>query len=89
METSSLIFIPDISGFTTFVTQTEIQHSRHIISELIEVILNSNELGLKVSEIEGDSVLFYRAGEPPKAEEIVNQSKKMFIDFHAYLRVIE
>ncbi len=89
METSSLIFSPDISGFTAFVTQTEIQHSRHIISELIEVILNSNELGLKVSEIEGDSVLFYRAGEPPKAGEIVNQSKKMFIDFHAYLRVIE
>ena len=89
MERSSLVFIPDISGFTTFVNKVEIQHSNHIISELIQVILNSNVLNLKVSEIEGDAVLFYRVGEPPPAEELVSQSKKMFIDFHAFLKVIE
>jgi hypothetical protein len=89
MESSSLIFIPDISGFTTFVNKVEIEHSNHIISELIGVILSSNVLNLKVSEIEGDAILFYRPGEAPTAEELVSQSKKMFLDFHGFLKVIE
>jgi hypothetical protein len=70
---SSLIYILDISGFTKFVTETEIDHSTHIIEELLEIIIDSNEINLKVSEIEGDAVLFYRFGEPPTAEEIVKQ----------------
>ena len=89
MENTALIFIPDISGYTEFVTQTEIKHSNHIISELIEVILNANQIDLKVSEIEGDAVLFYRKGNPPKLEELISQVKKMFIDFHTHLRIIQ
>ena len=42
----SLIFIPDISGFTEFVNNTEVSHSRHIITELLELIINSNKMGL-------------------------------------------
>lgn len=52
------VFIPDISGFTNFVKQTEISHSKHIISELLEAIINSNILDLKVAEIEGDAFFF-------------------------------
>lgn len=89
MASGALLFIPDVSGFSKFVSETEIQHSHHIISELIEVILNANELDLTISEIEGDAVLFYRLGNPPRPEEIIRQSKRMFIDFHSYLRVIE
>jgi len=89
MENQALIFIPDISGFTKFVTETEIGHSNHIIADLIGIILGSNILGLKVSEIEGDAVLFYFRGTPPKKEEIIQQSKRMFIDFHTNLKVME
>lgn len=89
MENQALIFIPDISGFTKFVTETEIDHSNHIISDLIGIILNSNMLELKVSEIEGDAVLFYFKGTLPKKEEIIQQSKRMFIDFHTNLKAME
>jgi hypothetical protein len=89
MENQAVIFIPDISGFTKFVTETEIEHSNHIISELIEVIINSNMLKLTISEIEGDAVLFYLKGKPLRMEEIINQSKKMFIDFHTNLHEME
>ena len=89
MENFALLYIPDISGFTKFVTQTEIEHSNGIISDLIEVIIKSNISGLRVSEIEGDSVLFYLLGRPPNVEEIINQSKRTFIDFHATLKMME
>jgi len=39
MENQALIFIPDISGFTKFVTDCKIDHSNQIISNLINIIL--------------------------------------------------
>jgi hypothetical protein len=58
MENKGLLFIPDISGFTRFVNETEIGHSRLIIQELLEILINANEVGLEVSEIEGDAILY-------------------------------
>jgi len=88
-EKKALIYIPDISGFTRFVSDTEIQHSQHIIEDLLEVILQSNDLALEVSEIEGDAILFYKEGNPPKPDQISAQIKSMFINFHSYLQSIE
>ena len=49
MENFALLYIPDISGFTKFVTQTEIEHGSEIIAELIGVIIKSNISGFRVS----------------------------------------
>jgi len=53
------ILIPDISGFTKFVNETEFAAGREIIRQLLQVIINNNVLNLKISEIEGDAILFY------------------------------
>src|SRR5687767_8218682 len=85
MENKGLIFIPDISGFTRFINEMEIDHSRHIIQELLEVIINANQIGLEISEIEGDAILFYKYGEAPDLKTIYGQVEKMFCDFHKHL----
>jgi len=85
----TLLFIPDISGFTEFVHETEISHSEHIISELLEALIDANEMGLEISEIEGDAVLFYRKGIKPTAAETLAQVQRMYIKFHATLRKYE
>ena len=53
------ILIPDISGFTKFVNETEFTTGREITRQLLQVIINNNVLDLKISEIEGDAILFY------------------------------
>lgn len=83
---ATLIFIPDISGFTQFVTETEIKHSQHIIEELLEAIIDANEIGLEVSEIEGDAVLFYRTGKSPTVAELLAQVQRIYVQFHSILR---
>ena len=72
----TLIFIPDISGFTDFVNSTAIEHSRHIITELLEIIINSDILEMNVSEIEGDAILFYSFEHLPSPAAIISQAKK-------------
>jgi hypothetical protein len=89
MDTKGLLFIPDISGFTRFVTETEIDHSRRIIEELLEVVIDSNHLGLEVSEIEGDAVLFYKFGESPDLRQLSEQVERMFCAFHQRLAAYE
>jgi hypothetical protein len=87
--TPALLFVPDISGFTQFVQVTEIAHSRHIIEELLEKLIEANDLGLQVSEVEGDAILFYRFGPPPTAAAFFQQVQKMFVAYHSHLRLYE
>jgi hypothetical protein len=89
MENRGLLFIPDISGFTRFVTETEIDHSRRIIQELLEILISANEIGLEVSEIEGDAILFYKYGESPGLPVLYRQVEKMFCEFHRHLGAYE
>ncbi len=85
----SLLFIPDISGFTNFVNSTEVEHGRHVIAELLDLIIESDRLGLTVSELEGDAVLFYLDGRVPSVESLVAQARHTFTAFHAKLKEFE
>ncbi|HEY7496688.1 MAG TPA: DUF2652 domain-containing protein [Candidatus Tectomicrobia bacterium] len=85
MENRGLLFIPDISGFSRFVNAVELEHSRAIIQQLLEVLLRANDSGLQISEIEGDAILFYHFGEPVALRALYTQVEKMFRAFHQYL----
>ncbi|MEO9851976.1 MAG: DUF2652 domain-containing protein [Reichenbachiella sp.] len=89
MSHKSFFFIPDISGFTSFVKQVEIEHSQHIISELLELIIDSNELDLSVAEVEGDAIFFYHANRIHDSIEILSQVEKTYIAFHEHLKQYE
>nr|AUN35658.1 hypothetical protein [uncultured bacterium] len=56
-----------------------------IIQELLEILVSSNDIGLEISEIEGDAILFYKFGDPPSLEDIYRQVEKMFCEFHKSL----
>ncbi|MGE5810586.1 MAG: DUF2652 domain-containing protein, partial [Ignavibacteria bacterium] len=72
-------------GFTRLINEVEIDHSRLIIEELLEIIINSNSIALQISEIEGDAILFYKYGSQPDLNELYKQVEKMFIEFHKNL----
>ncbi|MFA8435359.1 MAG: DUF2652 domain-containing protein [Marinifilaceae bacterium] len=88
-QKGSFLFIPDISGFTNFVKDIEINHSQHIISELLELIIDANELDLTLAEIEGDAVFFYKYREIPSILDILNQVQKMYTNFHTHIKRYE
>jgi len=89
MDNKGLLFIPDISGFTRFVSETEIDHSKMIIQELLELLINANKINLEISEIEGDAILFYKFGNCPDLKEVYQQVENMFCEFHKHLASYE
>lgn len=82
------ILIPDISGFTNFVTQTDLTTGTIITQRLLSAIMESNTLGLHISEIEGDALLLYKYGERFAQKEILNQYEKMLFQFQTELALI-
>jgi len=85
----SLLFIPDISGFTKFVQTTEVEHSQHVISELLEVLISANTQELKLAEIEGDALFFYKEDGITSQEKLLAQIETMFTAFYGHLRLLE
>ncbi len=77
MPESATILLPDISGYTEFLTKTELVHSSHIINELLEAILAANSGEFVLSEV------------PIEADALVRQCLSMFESFHTQLKIIE
>lgn len=84
----STLFIPDITGFTKFVKSTDINHSKHIIEELINIIIDNGSEVFEVAEVEGDAVFFYKE-KKVSTEEIIRVAKKIFVAFHSHLSYYE
>lgn len=82
------ILIPDISGYTQFLTKTELSHSTHIINELLQVLADTIQDKFILAEIEGDALLTYAKGRV-SFKEIEVLCKAAFLNFHYYLKVIE
>lgn len=80
------IFIPDISGFTKFINETEIGHSQHIIAELLDLIIEETGTYFEISEIEGDAILFYRYSEQVDFDFLVSLCERIFRKFHEHLK---
>lgn len=86
---SSFLFIPDISGFSDFVQSTAIEHSNHIISELLELLIDNNTLDLELAEIEGDALFYYKFQSVPSLSELTDQVEIMFLKFYEHLSLYE
>jgi len=81
-ETNATILIPDISGFTEFMTTTELDHGSHAINYLLEAIIEAVGDEYEISEIEGDAVLMFKKGPAPTKKEILDICLKIFNGFH-------
>jgi hypothetical protein len=81
-DNTATILIPDISGFTQFMTTTELSHSSHAINILIDAMINAVGDEYEVSEIEGDAILLIRKGSAPTKKAILATCLRIFNGFH-------
>ena len=62
METTTqhgYLVLADISGYTSYVAGTELEHSQEVLSELLELLLHRLTPTLTLSKLEGDAVFAY------------------------------
>ena len=85
----TLICIPDISGFTEFMSAADFELSSKVIPSLLNNIIYSNEIGLEVSEIEGDAVLFFKHGKLPPLKTLIDQCTYFYTEFYNQLDTLK
>lgn len=76
------LFLADISGYTSFVAQTEIEHADIAISYLLESIVEKLGSLLTISKLEGDAVFAYieedQLGEPKSLQPLIDHTYLAF-----------
>lgn len=79
------LVLADISGYTAFVADTELEHSRAILNELLEMLVRGVARHLRIGQIEGDAVFGVGERMPPHAVEWLEEC---FVQYQRRLRDI-
>ena len=78
------LMLADISGYTSFVAQTEIEHADLALSYLLEVMVEKLSPVLTISQLEGDAVFAYleenRIQDGKSLLELIDQTYLAFRD---------
>jgi len=77
------LVLADISGYSSFVAQTEVDHSWSILHELLDTMVRSVEGRMDVSQVEGDAILFISG---MSTLDVVTALEGTFVVFHRRLR---
>ena len=81
--TTGYIAMADISGYTAFVAGTELEHSREILSELLEVTSRALEAHLTPVRLQGDAIICVSDD-----DMVVPCLESAFVAFHRRVRAM-
>ena len=87
---SGFFFISDITGYTRFLTQSELGHAKEILDAIFDSILENVEAPLAVSKVEGDAIFCYvpdRLLKQPKS--MLNAMEATYFEFRRQLRLMD
>ena len=76
------LVIADISGYTSFIAKTELEHSHEILSELLGLLVETFKPLMTISKLEGDAVFAYAAEEKiSRGETLLEFLENMYVAF--------
>lgn len=81
--------VPDITGFTKFIATADINFTKNMIPALLRKLIDSNILKMKIGEIEGDAIFFYKKGRLPSVGKVAEQCKNIYQTFSDFISSIE
>ena len=61
--TTGYLLIADITGYTAYLSESELDHAQGILTELLQVLLKETKPPLALSRLAGDAVVSYALGD--------------------------
>lgn len=78
---SGFLVLADISGYTAFLTGTELEHAQGIIEDLTRAILGSLTPPLTLVKLEGDAVFAHSPDGRLSGDRILDLVERTYLDF--------
>ncbi len=86
---SGFLVIADISGYTSYLARTELEHSQEVLAELLELIVGRFQPLLNILRLEGDAVFANAAdGQIARGESLVECLEATYTAFRDHIRGI-
>ena len=86
-DTGSLV-LTDISGYTTYLLGTELEHAQDVLSDLMNVVVSNLQPPLSVSKLEGDAVFSYALDGVCGASTLLDTIERSYFAFRTRQRDI-
>jgi hypothetical protein len=82
-----ILMIADISGYTTYLSESELEHANSVLQTLLEVLIDNTRLPMIISRLQGDAVVSYA----PEGSFLLGTSVLEMVEtcYVAYRRAIE
>lgn len=81
--------VPDITGFTRFIATADINFTKEVIPALLRKLIDANITKMKVGEIEGDAIFFYKTGRLPAVSKVAEQCKIIYKTFSDFIQSVQ
>lgn len=76
------LVLADISGFTSYLAEVELEHASEILSDLLETIVTRFKSLLAISKLEGDAVFAYAPeAKVPRGETLLELLESTYVAF--------
>ena len=76
------LLIADISGYTSFLATSELEHAHDILTELLEILIKQLTARLTLSKLEGDAVFVFAAEtDIPRGETLLELIEATYVKF--------
>jgi hypothetical protein len=83
---SGYLLLADISGYTKFLTGTELEHSHAIVTELTKLIRSRLVPPMRFVKLEGDAVFCFAGADAfPDGEQVLELVESCYFDFTSRL----
>ena len=86
VDTGCLV-IADISGYTSYLTGVELEHSHDVLADLLDTIVGQAEGVLTLAKLEGDAIFWYGHGQAD-AQALLPTLEAIYVMFRRRVRSI-
>ncbi|OGO24640.1 MAG: hypothetical protein A2Y54_03060 [Chloroflexi bacterium RBG_16_51_16] len=89
MAQTGLLLITDITGYTKYVHQTELEHAKSSLADLLHLLIDYTRLPLILSKLEGDAVFAYASSEGfLQGQTLVEMLESTYLAFRKALELM-
>jgi len=80
--------LTDISGYTSYLLGTELEHAQDVLTDLIGIVVQSLQPVLRVSKLEGDAIFAYALEGACGASTLLDTIEQSYFAFRSRQRDI-
>lgn len=89
-QENGYLVIADISGYTAYLTQVELEHAEGIMKNLFDTIVKEIQSPLIISKLEGDAIFAYaKEGSFIKGQSLLEAVENIYIAFAKSLETMQ